>query len=44
MTDVIRIAYYDYKTENIDYIVMMKTAFLDKKNSEIDDDDFERQI
>lgn len=35
ITDVIRIAYYDYKKENIDYIVMMKTAFLDKNNSEI---------
>ncbi len=35
MTDVIRIAYYDYKTEDIDYVVMMKTAFLDKNNAEI---------
>jgi len=35
ITDVIRIAYYDYKTADIDYIVMMKTAFLDKNNSEI---------
>jgi len=34
-TDVIRIAYYDYKKANIDYIVMMKAAFLDKNNSEI---------
>ncbi|MCY7376080.1 MAG: hypothetical protein LH472_08930 [Pyrinomonadaceae bacterium] len=33
-TDVIRIAFYDYKTANIDYVVMMKTAFLDKKNTE----------
>jgi hypothetical protein len=35
MTDVIRIAYYDYKTADIDYVVMMKTAFLDKNNAEI---------
>ena len=35
VTDVIRIAYYDYKTADIDYIVMMKTAFLDKNNAEI---------
>jgi len=35
ITDVIRIAYYDYKKADIDYIVMMKTAFLDKNNSEI---------
>jgi hypothetical protein len=34
-TDVIRIAFYDYKTAQIDYIVMMKEAFLDKKSSEI---------
>ncbi len=34
-TDVIRIAFYDYKTAQIDYIVMMKDVFLDKKNSEI---------
>jgi hypothetical protein len=34
VTDVIRIAYYDYKTAEIDYVVMLKTAFLDKKNSE----------
>jgi hypothetical protein len=34
ITDVIRIAYYDYKTAEIDYVVMLKTAFLDKKNSE----------
>lgn len=34
LTDVIRIAFYDYKTAEVDYIVMMKTAFLDKKNSE----------
>lgn len=33
-TDVIRIAFYDYKTANIDFVVMMKTAFLDKKNTE----------
>ncbi len=33
-TDVIRIAFHDYKTEAIDYVVMMKTAFLDKKNAE----------
>ena len=35
ITDVIRIAFYDYKTAEIDYIVMMKTVFLDKNNSEI---------
>ena len=35
ITDVIRIAFYNYKTAEIDYIVMMKTAFLDKNNSEI---------
>jgi len=35
ITDVIRIAFYDYKTADIDYIVMMKTAFLDKNNAEI---------
>jgi len=35
ITDIIRIAYYDYKKENIDYVVMMKTAFLDKKSSEM---------
>jgi len=35
ITDVIRIAYYDYKKADIDYIVMMKTSFLDKNNSEI---------
>ncbi|MCY7346479.1 MAG: hypothetical protein LH614_09710 [Pyrinomonadaceae bacterium] len=35
MTDVIRIAYYDYKANDIDYIVMMKTAFLDKNSREI---------
>lgn len=35
VTDVIRIAYYDYKSADIDYIVMMKTAFLDKNNAEI---------
>ena len=34
ITDVIRIAFYDYKTSDIDYVVMMKTAFLDKKNTE----------
>jgi len=34
MTDVIRIAYYDYKKANVDYVVMTKTAFLDKNNSE----------
>ncbi len=34
ITDVIRIAFYDYKTAGIDYVVMMKTAFLDKKNTE----------
>jgi len=33
ITDVIRIAFYDYKTAQIDYIVMMKTAFL-AKNTE----------
>jgi len=33
-TDVIRIAFYDYKTANIDFVVMMKAAFLDKKNTE----------
>ena len=33
-TDVIRIAFYDYKTAGIDYVVMMKTAFLDKNNTE----------
>ena len=35
ITDIIRIAYYDYKKEDIDYIVMMKTAFLDKNQSEM---------
>lgn len=35
VTDVIRIAFYDYKKDDIDYIVMLKTAFLDKKSSEI---------
>lgn len=34
-TDVIRIAFYDYKTAQIDYIVITKDAFLDKKNTEI---------
>ena len=34
-TDVVRVAFYDYKTAQIDYVAMMKTAFLDKKNSEI---------
>ncbi len=34
-TDVIRIAFYDYKTANIDFITMMKTAFLDKNNTEM---------
>jgi hypothetical protein len=34
ITDVIRLAFYDYKTAEIDYIVMMKTSFLDKKNTE----------
>lgn len=34
ITDVIRIAFYDYKTAEIDYVVMMKTAFLDKQNTE----------
>ena len=33
ITDVIRIAFYDYKTAQVDYIVMMKTAFL-AKNTE----------
>ena len=33
-TDVIRIAFYDYKTADIDYVVMMKTSFLDKNNTE----------
>ena len=33
-TDVIRVAFYDYKTEKIDYVVMMKASFLDKKNTE----------
>lgn len=33
ITDVIRIAFYDYQTAQIDYIVMMKTAFL-AKNTE----------
>lgn len=33
-TDVIRIAFYDYKTSEIDYVVMMKTSFLDKNNTE----------
>ena len=33
-TDVIRIAYYDFKTADIDYIVMMKTSFLDKNSTE----------
>ncbi len=35
MTDIIRIAYYDYKAANVDYVVMTKTAFLDKKNQEV---------
>ncbi len=34
ITDVIRIAFYDYKASDIDYVVMMKTNFLDKQNSE----------
>lgn len=34
ITDVIRIAFYDYKAADIDYIVMMKTHFLDKKQAE----------
>ncbi len=34
VTDVIRIAFYDYKAADIDYVVMMKTAFLDKQNTE----------
>ncbi len=34
-TNVIRIAFYDYKTAQIDYIVMTKDAFLDKGNAEI---------
>ncbi len=29
------VQHYDYKTADIDYIVMMKTAFLDKNNAEI---------
>ncbi|MDQ2746158.1 MAG: hypothetical protein M3T96_02745 [Acidobacteriota bacterium] len=33
-TDFIRIAFYDYKTEKIDYVVMLKTTFLDKKSAE----------
>ncbi len=33
-TDVIRIAFYDYKAAQIDYIVMIKEAFLDKRNAE----------
>ena len=33
ITDVIRIAFYDYETSQIDYIVMLKTAFL-AKNTE----------
>ncbi len=33
-TDVIRIAFYDYKAANIDSVVMMKTSFLDKNNTE----------
>ncbi len=34
-TDFVRIAFYDYKTAKIDYVVMLKTTFLDKKNTEI---------
>lgn len=34
VTDIIKIAFYDYKTAEIDYVVMLKTSFLDKKNSE----------
>ena len=34
LTDIIRIAFYDYKTEQIDYVVMTKPAFLSKDNSE----------
>lgn len=33
-TDFIRVAFYDYKTAQIDYIAMLKTVFLDKNNSE----------
>ena len=32
--EVVRVAFYDYKTGEIDYIVMMKSAFLDKRNTE----------
>lgn len=34
-TDIVRIAFYDYKKDDLDYIVMMKTSFLDKKSSDI---------
>jgi hypothetical protein len=30
ITDVIRIAFYDYKTSQVDYVVMMKSAFLSR--------------
>jgi len=34
MTDIIRVAFYDYVTSQVDYIVMTKTAFL-SRNAEI---------
>ena len=34
MTDVIRVAFYDYATSQVDYVVMTKTAFL-SRNAEI---------
>ena len=35
ITDVIRIAFYDYKTAQIDYIVMAKQAFLAKETETV---------
>ncbi len=34
MTDIIRVAFYDYVTSQVDYVVMTKTAFL-SRNAEI---------
>ncbi len=34
-TDYVRIAFYDYKTARVDYIVITKDAFLDKNNAEV---------